>query len=315
MAAGHVRIGIIGWGRIAPKHAEVFRHLGSPIACSMNRSEAGRRAAQEAGIEATYDSIETMMERERPDGVLCSASFDAMLAVAEKLFLHRVPVLMEKPPGSSLAAYERIASLAAEHTVPVMVALNRRHYSVLSRAIEDAGGLDQVRTVTVLWSEDPQHLLGRFSREQVEKAVFANSIHGLDLMAYLAGPIRAPHVLVRTGEGFERAMSLGGISDRGVLCHFESTWDAPARWRVDFTTLGRRYTFAPLESCRVLEKDGERTIDPSADDLSFKAGFLAQARAFLEVCGGAPVPSFVSLEAARPGMDLAERLTASFRPR
>ena len=40
-----------------------------------------------------------------------------------------------------------------------MVGLNRRYYSVLTSAVEDAGGPEAITAVFVDWSEEPEYLL------------------------------------------------------------------------------------------------------------------------------------------------------------
>lgn len=306
------RIALVGYGRIAPRHVEALHSLGAQVVASCNRSSAGREAALAAGIPRTFARIDEMIEAETPDGVVCTAGFEEMAACCRRIFPHRLPTLIEKPPATSLADFEDIVALADQTSTPVMVGLNRRHYSVVEQAITEAGGLENIDTVTVLWSEDPQHLLRRFDRSQVEHAIFANSIHGLDLLVYLGGRIPKPQILTVDRGDLAWSMSLQGVSERGALCHFESTWDAPARWRLDFTVPGRRFVFSPLETCRVLVGRDERTIEPAERDKIHKAGFLRQAEIFLKMIDTRRVLPTVSLEAVRPAMELADALTRQF---
>jgi predicted dehydrogenase len=309
-----MRLVYVGYGKIAPKHLEVFRDLGSTFVASANRSEAGRaKARDEGGIPSSYASIPEMLERERPDGVLCCPSFPHVFAAMKQVLPFGIPTLVEKPPGTSLAELETLEDLAARHQAPVIVGLNRRHYSVLLRAIEDAGGLEAVTSVFVDWSEDPAHVLKRFSKSEVERWIFGNTLHGLDLLTLLAGRLPSPQIVARDlGEPFRWIMALQGVSERGVLASFNSIWDAPGKWRLSFSSRGRRYVFAPLESCTVLESGGtSREIAPLDEDKRFKAGFHRQAQAFLEVIRTRQVPGALSLSSARPAMELAEALTRS----
>ncbi len=100
-----------------------------------------------------------------------------------------------------------------------MVGLNRRHYSVVHRAVADAGGFSAVRAVLIDWSEDPVHLRRKgFSDEQITRWVFSNSIHGLDLATYLAGDVAEPRIVATRGDGpLDWYMSLSGQSERGAL--------------------------------------------------------------------------------------------------
>ncbi len=309
MSPASKRLALVGFGRIATKHIEVFRALGCEVVACCNRSEEKRaRARAEAGIPSTFGSIPEMLERELPDGVVVCASFDGIAAAASPIVEAGVPVLVEKPPAISIQELDGFIASADEARCPVMVGLNRRHYSVVRRALGDSD--EPITMVSVSWSESPIDLAGRFTRDQIGRMIFGNSIHGLDLMTLFGGELEEPGIVAHDLGGFRWLMDLHGTSDRGVLCHFESTWDAPGRWRVEVTRPGRRYVFAPLETCRVFEAGGaERVLEPDEDDRRFKPGFMSQARTFLEVIETRQVPDAVTLRAARPAVKLAESLT------
>ena len=68
------RLALVGYGRIATKHLEVFRYAGREFVASVNRSAEGRlKAEREGGIPRTYSQINAMLDRERPTGL--SAAF------------------------------------------------------------------------------------------------------------------------------------------------------------------------------------------------------------------------------------------------
>ena len=308
------RLALVGYGRIAPQHLKVFRALGCDIVASCNRSEAGRaKASDEGGIANTYASIPEMVDNEKPDGIVCCASFDQMAGAAREILPLGIPTLLEKPPGISVAETAELAELADRHGTPTMVALNRRQYSVIRQAVADAGGFESITAVFVDWSEDARAFLENgFSVEQASKLIFANSLHGLDLLTFLAGAVPDPQVLAHNVGGPLRwMMSLQGVSARGALVSFQSTWDSPGRWRVAFCCPGRRYTFAPLETCTVGQAGTRetRSIEPEPCDQEFEAGFHRQASTFLETIATGQVPQDCSIGAALPAMTLAETLT------
>ena len=307
------KLALIGFGKIAPKHLAAFRSLGAEFVASCNRSESGRRRASDEGLIAnTYDSIPKMLEQESPDGVICCASVDQMAAAATQVIEAKVPVLIEKPAGLSLTEIDALTEASRAHGSPVMVGLNRRSYSVVNKAVEEAGGFDAITSVSVVWSEEPDHLRKRVDDSLIRKWIFANSIHGLDLLVYLAGAVTDVDYRVQDRGDLRWSMAFQGESARGALVTFRSSWDAPARWSVTFTAKGRQYTFAPLETCRVLEAGSrqERIIEPDEDDQKLKPGFLRQSQAFLQMLETGEVPPTLGLDAARPAMVLAEALTS-----
>ncbi len=309
------KVALVGYGKFAPKHLDVLRALDVDLVGACNRSEAGRKKATEEGkIARTYATIGELIAKEKPDGILCTASVDGIFPAAKEIIASGIPSMLEKPPGTTLAEYEELCVLAKKHDTPVMVAFNRRHYSVVKKAIEDMGGVDKVTGVFIDWTEDPQHLLNTgHTRNQVERMIFGNSIHGIDLLTWFSGPIPKPQVVARDlgGESFRWVMALQGVSESGAIASFRSTWDSPGRWRVEVTSKDRRYLFAPLETCKVTQRGTkeERVLEPDPIDASFKAGLHSQARAFLEMIDTRKAPVGASLESGRPSMALAEQLT------
>jgi predicted dehydrogenase len=308
------RLAVIGFGNIAPKHMEVLRALDCEVVAAVNRSPEGhQRATGEGGIPVSYDSVAEMMDRARPDGVVCCPTFDQIYHVAKELIPYRVPLLLEKPAGTSLEEFDDLCRLSVEYQTPVMVGLNRRHYSVVRQALAEIGGFCGVRAVFVDWSEDPAHLRRRgFSDDQIGRWVFGNSIHGLDLLTYLAGAIPDPQISTLVGEGdFAWYMGLVGQSERGALGSFRSSWGSPGRWRLDLCGPDRRYVFAPLETCEVHQRGVAKpqALVPDQRDQQFKPGFWHQAESLLKMIDQGFVSNGYGLESARPAMSLADKLT------
>ena len=103
-----MRLALVGYGRITPKHLEVFRAQGAEFVACCNRSAANRQKAEsEGGIPRTYADIEAMLKAERPDGVVCCVSPDQMALAGGKIFPFGIPTLLEKPPGVSLMSGSR----------------------------------------------------------------------------------------------------------------------------------------------------------------------------------------------------------------
>jgi predicted dehydrogenase len=246
-----------------------------------------------------------------------SANVLSQFSLTRELIPLGVPLLVEKPPGTSAAEAAELASLATLHRTPVMVALNRRFYSVLQRALAGIGGREAVTRVDVEWSEDPEKMirLGH-PRAIVPRLVFANSLHGLDLLTWLAGPLTALRIV---GEDLDPSaawprwrMAAEGTGAAGVTASFRSTWTAPVPWRLAFETREAQVVSAPLETAVIHRVGGApEVVDPDDDDRRFKPGLMGQARAFLDVVRDrAPIQwPACSLEESLASMDLAEALT------
>ncbi len=313
-----VRIGLIGYGFIAQKHIEVFRALGAEVVATCNRSETKRAEAREKwGIAAGYADPLELVERERPDALLLTAGVDAVAPLARTLLPLGLPMLIEKPPGLSPVETRELADLARQSRASAVVGLNRRFYSVYHRALERMGGAEAVTGVSVDWSEDPPGLLAAgVPAGQIPQYVYANSLHGIDLLTFFAGRIPEPRVWGRnldaSGEACRWQMAVEGTAERGARVLFTSTWDAPGRWRLVVDAPGARLVSAPLETGIVFARGkAPEEIAPADEDKAYKAGFHGQAAYFLDVVrNGAPVrwPA-CSLDEAAAGMDLAQAMT------
>lgn len=323
MSFSDLRIAIVGFGEIAREHTAVFQALGARIVAAANRSPEGRRKAEQlGGIERTYSDARTMVERERPDGVLVSASALSQFEVIRNLIPCDVPLLVEKPPAVSLADWNLLRTEIEARRLPVMVALNRRYYSVYHRALQCMGGVEAVTAVTVEWSEDPEKMLGLgHPVEMIPLLNFSNSIHGLDLLVFLAGLPQSPAVWGRnldpSRRSFRWQMCVQGETDRGAYARLESSWDVPGRWRLTVDAPNVRMVSAPLETV-VMYTRGQApvTIEASVEDRQFKPGFYGQATAFLELirnpgCRAWPMPRLEEISAS---MQLADSLTRICHP-
>jgi predicted dehydrogenase len=309
-----MRLVLIGYGKIAQKHMEVFKELGCEFVATCNRSEEGNLQAKISGIPKTYTDYHEMISIEKPDGIINCASFWALYQTTKEIIQYKIPVLVEKPTGTLLAEHLELVQLQFQHETPIQVGFNRRHYSVLKKALEIAGGKDKVTSVSIEWSEDPVHLLKnrRFTNEQVAKIIFGNTIHGLDLLSFLAGEIDNTLIHCETiDDSFGRIMQASGKSRNGVIFNFTSHWTCPVPWRVVFTSAGKRFAMAPLEQCILQQGKEVVIIEPEEFDVKFKAGFYLQAQQFINLIHGKANFS-CSLDSATQSMRLAEYLTNAF---
>lgn len=307
------KLAIVGYGNIARKHIEVFRALGCEIVASCNRSALKRdKAKTEAGIKAVFSDVHEMVRTVQPDGILVCVSFWNMFDVLKELIPYGIPILSEKPTGTSLEEHLALASLSKKYNTPVMVGFNRRHYSVLQNALNVAGGKDNITSILIEWSEDPLRLLDQkgYTPQQVMQNIFGNSIHGLDLLTYLAGDITEPTISFQDlGSRFRWIMNLSGISERGIFVQFHSNWDNFIPWRVVITTPGHRFIMAPLERCMQFIGKSKSPVEMaiSPEDERFKAGFYHQAEIFLKQQFNA---LDYGLESATSAMTLADKISS-----
>ncbi len=307
-----MRLALIGYGNIAKKHIEVFKHFGVNIIASCNRSEAGNVAAkEEAGIRKTYTNYIEMAEKEAPDAILVCVTFDKIYEVTKALIPLKIPLLIEKPAGTSVAELLDLIALKNKYETIVQVALNRRHYSIFNTAINDMGGIQNLTSMSIEWSENPIRAIEKknYTESMAAKLIYANSIHGLDTLLHFPGVPVEEQIITKNFDGkFRCQMQLSGLTGSGKLIHFNSSWDNPVPWRIVMTSAGIRYVFAPLETCVKLDSNGTETIlEADSFDKQFKAGFYTQAKHFMQIISEKRVHHEHDLDSCISGMVIAEK--------
>jgi predicted dehydrogenase len=141
-----------------------------------SRAEPFRR---DFGYARAFTDVATMLETERPDAVVVVVPVERTVEVASLVLERGLPLLLEKPPGETVADVDRLIAVAGRggRTIPHQVAFNRRFAPLvreLRRRIEEAGPL--------------QHLHYEMTRvERRDRDFSTTAVHGLDAVRYLGG--------------------------------------------------------------------------------------------------------------------------------
>jgi len=140
------------------------------------RAEAFRR---DFGYGRAFTDPVTMLDAVRPDAVVVVVPVEHTVAIGSLVLARGLPLLVEKPPGETVADVDRMIAAAETggRPVPHQIAFNRRFAPLareLRRRIEEAGPL--------------QHLHYEMTRVERRDPDFSTTaVHGLDAVRYLAG--------------------------------------------------------------------------------------------------------------------------------
>ena len=304
-------ITIIGYGAIAKHHIQVFEALNCKIVATCVRSKEKQEKALQSGIPNVYTNYHEMIKETQPDAIIVCVSFWNMYTVLKEVIPYGLPILSEKPSATSLTEHKELVQLAEQYNTPVMIGLNRRQYSVLEQAIEAAGGKEAITNVLVEWSEDPNHLVHNRNLTDVQLRTynFGNTIHGLDFVCDLCGPLTDYHLNVRDqGHAYSWIINVSGVSCSGSIFNFNCSWANHVPWRVVFYAENKRFVMAPLETVQFFEGKAVTNIEPSIEDKRFKAGFYRQAKHFI----ANDFKGQYDLASATPAMILAQAITDRF---
>ena len=115
------------------------RHPGTELVacCDLDPGKAERYRAR-FGFARAYTDLRRMLDTERPDAVSLVAPVERTCELACLIFEWGFPLLVEKPPGRTVAEVDRM--IAAAGGVAHQVAFNRRFAPLLRELKRDVKG-------------------------------------------------------------------------------------------------------------------------------------------------------------------------------
>ena len=191
-----MRVGLIGTGAIARKHAQAYRNIGFElVACTDRTAQKGQAFASEWGTEFVA-TPEGLCARDDVDYVdVCT--FPAYRLQALDLGArHRKHVLVQKPMAVDLATARRMIEVAESAGIRLgVVSQHRFDDSILflKQAIGD-GRLGKILQADayVKWYRSPQYYVRPAKGSwQVEGggALIGQAIHNVDMLLHLVGAV------------------------------------------------------------------------------------------------------------------------------
>jgi myo-inositol 2-dehydrogenase/D-chiro-inositol 1-dehydrogenase len=146
--------------------------------CDLRRGHAVKMAAQ-YGFAQAYVDLDEMLREVQPNGCVAVTPIPVTCEIAERIIRAGVPLLMEKPPGATVAEARQIVNLVHQTGAHVMVSMNRRFDPALRMALE-------------WWGERPLHYVRgtivRVDRREPE-FFYGTAIHPLDALREISGDV------------------------------------------------------------------------------------------------------------------------------
>ena len=178
-------VALVGAGHMAREHARAFGDVpGVKLAGIYSRTLSRAAAlASEFGITHEATSLDDLYQRSEAQLVVVAVSEEEIGDVAESSCQYAWTLLLEKPPGLNLAESRRIRECASVHGRTVLVALNRRFYSVTRSVVAGLEAEEGSRHILV---QDQQSLdvaaaLG-MPAAVLQNWMYVNSIHLIDYL-------------------------------------------------------------------------------------------------------------------------------------
>ena len=191
-----MRVGIIGTGAIAEKHAQAYQKIGYEITVCTNQTPAkGKKFAGATGAEFVA-SFEEVCRHPQVDYVDVCTLPNFRLPVVELCAKTRKHVLIEKPIATNLQAAREMIQLARKAGIQLGVVSQRRFddsIQFLKKSITE-GRLGKILEADayVKWYRSTEYysrpVKGSWAGEG-GGALINQGIHQLDILLYLIGPV------------------------------------------------------------------------------------------------------------------------------
>jgi UDP-N-acetyl-2-amino-2-deoxyglucuronate dehydrogenase len=195
MPQWRMRVGIIGTGAVAHKHAQAYRNIGYSVAgCSGLNPARGKQFAEEHGC-AHFERWQDLCSNPQVDLVDVCTFPDFRLQPVEWCARTKKHVQVEKPIAINLEIAQRMIESARAGGILLHVVSQHRFDEAaqfLKRAL-DAGRLGKILQADayVKWYRPPSYyarpVKGAWATEG-GGALITQAIHQVDLLLWLAGP-------------------------------------------------------------------------------------------------------------------------------
>lgn len=192
-----VRIAIIGAGIIGPRHAQAVEKTPSAeLLCFVDPNPATEAVAKSFNVPI-YSSIKDMIDASTPDAAVVCTPNHTHVAISRELLAAGIHILLEKPVSTDPAEGLALSEFAKSTSRKLLVGHHRRfnpYVVATKRALEDRV-VGKVIAVNGLWmlKKPDTYFQGpaswRASLESGGGVIHINTVHDVDILQHLLGPI------------------------------------------------------------------------------------------------------------------------------
>lgn len=188
------RIAVAGAGYIGQAHmAALNASPGATLSAVVDPSPAAQALAEQAGVPL-YASIDELLSRDRPDGLVLATPNALHVPQALQCVEAGLPILLEKPIATTVAEGRQLVDAVAGTGARVLIGHHRAHSPIMAKArqVVESGQLGQL--VAVMGSATffkPERYFedGPWRREPGGGPILLNMIHEVHNLRMLCGEI------------------------------------------------------------------------------------------------------------------------------
>jgi len=190
------RIAVAGAGYIGQAHIDVLLHSATcELSAVVDPSPSAQALADKAGVPL-YTSLEAMLEKDRPDGIVLATPNQFHVSHALLCMSANLPMLLEKPVAPSVAEGRALARQAEEHDARILIGHHRAHSPIMAKAREvvQSGALGRLVSVmgsAVFFKPDQYFSDAPWRSQPGAGPILLNMIHEVHNLRMLAGEVVA----------------------------------------------------------------------------------------------------------------------------
>jgi predicted dehydrogenase len=261
MSMTPTRIAVAGAGYIGVAHMAVAQKSARcTLSAIVDPAPAAQAVAAQAGVPL-YRSLDELLERDRPDGVILATPNQLHVEHAMACMQADLPMLLEKPIAPTVEEGERLLKLADESGAKILIGHHRAHSPIMARAKEviDQGRLGPLVAVmgsAVFFKPDHYFVDAPWRREIGAGPILLNMIHEVHNLRMLCGDIVAVQAFAsHATRGFpvEDTVTINLRFASGALGSFmlSDTAACPRSWE-QTSQENKAYPTYPDEDCYVI---------------------------------------------------------------
>ncbi|REE24103.1 putative dehydrogenase [Paraburkholderia sp. BL27I4N3] len=256
-----IRIAVAGAGYIGRAHMAVAQQSGTcTLSAIVDPSPTAQALAVQAGVPL-YRTLEELLERDRPDGVILATPNQLHVEHALTCLAAGVPTLLEKPIAPTVDEAETLVGEVGRRGVPLLIGHHRAHSPIMARAKQliDEGRLGKLVAVmgsAVFFKPDEYYADAPWRREPGGGPILLNMIHEVHNLRMLCGDIVAVQAFsshATRGFPVEDTVAINLRFASGALGSFMlSDTAASARSWEQTSQENKAYPTYPDEDCYVI---------------------------------------------------------------
>jgi myo-inositol 2-dehydrogenase / D-chiro-inositol 1-dehydrogenase len=306
------RVGLVGAGRMGRNHLRALADSALvTVAAIAEPAQQARADLAEAGL-TVHASLAEMLDRSALDAVLIAAPSDQHLKLVGEAAASGLPILCEKPCGTSSQQARAAAEVAAAAGVPLQVAYWRRFFPGL-RQVRDRiadGDLGTIHLVTCYqWDERPPPAAFRAHSGGIAVDM---GVHEFDQLRWLTGQdIRDLSVSASELTDADASDADSPGADTGGDVDSAQMLVRMSAGTLGFVSLGRYHPAGDMARAEVFGTRGTVRcdfLDPADGERAQLDALRRQAEGFAAFAAGADQLG-ASAEDAAAALDAAEQAT------